>query len=88
MVELLFVTVVIVLMWMSMVRFVIDLMVISLFIMVIIVIVIVVEYCFIFICNDWVIVKIHRYCRLMSIKTIQYNKFPLYLKSHKTQSLT
>ena len=86
MVELLFVTVVIVLMWMSMVRFVIDLMVISLFIMVIIAIV--VEYCFIFICNDWVIVKIHRYCRLMSIKTIQYNKFPLYLKSHKTQSLT
>lgn len=76
---------VIVLMWMSMVRFVIDLMVISLFIMVIIVIV--VEYCFIFICNDWAVVKILRYCRLMSIQTIQYNKFPLYPKSHRKQSL-
>lgn len=67
-----------------MVRFVIDLMVISLFIMVMVVIV---EYCFIFICNGWVIVEILRCCRLMSIQTIQYNKFPLDPKSHKKQSL-
>lgn len=86
MVGLLFV-IVIVLMEMSMVRFVIDLMVISLFIMAIFV-AIVVEYCFIFICNDWAIVKILRYCRLMSIQTIQYNKFPPYPKSHKKQFLT